>query len=58
MSRHRFTGGFSAGWTWTQWMIGVWWWPVGKDLAAGFHLGPLHVTWERHHRLGRPHPLD
>lgn len=32
---------------WTQWLVGVWWWPVRKDLAAGLRLGPLDITWAR-----------
>lgn len=35
---------------WTQWMVGIWWWPVGKDFAIGFSLGPLHVHWQRYPR--------
>ena len=33
--------------TWTQWFIGVWWWPVPKDLAFGVFLGPFSITWTR-----------
>jgi hypothetical protein len=32
---------------WTQWYLGVWWWPVRKDLAFGLLLGPLSFTWTR-----------
>ena len=30
---------------WTQWCLGVWWWPVKKDRVIGINLGPLSLTW-------------
>jgi hypothetical protein len=32
---------------WTQWRVGIWWWPIRKDLAFGLEVGPLHVIWTR-----------
>lgn len=32
---------------WTQWRIGVWWWPVKKDRAFGIEIGPVHLIWTR-----------
>ena len=32
---------------WTQWRVGVWWWPVKKDLAFGIEFGPVHLIWTR-----------
>lgn len=38
---------------WTQWYFGVWWWPVEKDRAVGFNLGPLHLHWEKYPKVTR-----
>lgn len=38
---------FRARITWTQWYVGLWWWPVREDLALGVNLGPLSLTWSR-----------
>lgn len=32
-----------AGIIWRQWLFGIWWWPVKKDLAFGLQIGPLHI---------------
>lgn len=32
---------------WTQWFLGIWWWPVPKDLALGVCLGPLQLQLVR-----------
>jgi hypothetical protein len=32
---------------WTQWLIGIWWWPVKKDRTVGFSFGPFHGHWNR-----------
>lgn len=38
-------GKFTVRVIWTQWSIGLWWWPVKKDLAMGVQFGPVHVIW-------------
>jgi hypothetical protein len=33
--------------TWTQWYLGVWWWPIKKDRAFGVNIGPLAFVWRK-----------
>lgn len=47
MSRRR-RGHWSACVNWTQWYVGVWWWPVERNRAFGINLGPLHLLWEKY----------
>jgi len=32
---------------WTNWLFGLRFWPVRKDLAVGVDLGPLKIIWTR-----------
>jgi hypothetical protein len=54
MPRRHFSGGFSAGVNWTQWTIGIWWWPIKKDRAFGILVGPFYLQWERRYLIDPP----
>lgn len=30
---------------WTEWYLGLWWWPVKKDRTIGICIGPMHFIW-------------
>lgn len=35
--------------TWTNWTFGAWAGDIGTERAWGVDLGPLEITWKRHH---------